>query len=239
MKNTMVTPLIELEHVGRRYPGVVPTEALRDVSLSIMPGEFVAILGPSGAGKSTLLNILGMLDAPTCGTYRFNALRTDDMPERRKSQIRAQYIGFVFQAFHLLPYRSVEENVAMSGLYAGVAVQERMSRARRALSKVGLEHKANSGPLDLSGGERQRVAIARAICNNPRVVVCDEPTGNLDSQRAESIMEIFSNLNREGQTVVMVTHNEAQTRFAHRTIHMSDGMIIEDSAQSVSKGTDA
>ncbi|MCI1936172.1 MAG: ABC transporter ATP-binding protein [Bifidobacteriaceae bacterium] len=223
--------LVELRDIGKQYGGTVPTTALAGVNLNISYGEFVAIVGESGSGKSTLLNIIGMLDTPTSGSYAFDGHPTETMTPSEIAYHRAADIGFIFQAFHLIPSRSALDNVAMAGMYNGIPLRTRQKHAEEALEKLGLAKKAAAFPQDLSGGEKQRVAIARAICNNPKLILCDEPTGNLDSQRSLSIMHIFDELHTEGMTLIMVTHNEKQTVFADRVVRTRDGILseVEDS----------
>jgi putative ABC transport system ATP-binding protein len=222
------TPLIELDSVSKDYGGTVPTRALSDVTLSIHKGEFVAIVGESGSGKSTLLNILGLLDTPTSGSYVFEGREVSHMSSGTLAYLRGTHVGFIFQAFHLIPSRSVLDNVAMAGMYSGIPRRQRKVRAQEALERLGMREHVNALPRDLSGGEKQRVAIARAICHKPTLILCDEPTGNLDSQRSESIMHIFQELHRDNMTIVMVTHNEHQTRFAERVFRMRDGILNEE-----------
>ncbi len=223
----MSQPVIRLDHLGRRFAGPPPVEALRDASLTIQPGEHLAIMGPSGSGKSTLLNLLGLLDTPTSGTYWLEGEDVSHLGPRRRTDLRRDAIGFVFQDFHLMPGRTAWENVALALVYAGVGPKERMSRARRALDRVGLHERQDALPTTLSGGERQRVAIARALCHQPEVLLCDEPTGNLDSATAEAVMGLVAGLNQEGMTVVTITHDPATARWATRRATIADGRVSD------------
>lgn len=218
-------PVIELRDVEKTYEGRIPVKALLPTSLAISRGEALAIVGPSGSGKSTLLNILGLLDVATSGTYFLEGVDVTAADEAVRGAIRGQKFGFVFQAFHLLPYRTVAENVELAMMYASVPVGERRERAQQALETLGLAHRRDADPRDLSGGERQRAAIARAICLNPDVLYCDEPTGNLDTHNTGIVMDTLADLNEKGQTLVMVTHNLALARSLARTISVQDGLV--------------
>ncbi|HET6827199.1 MAG TPA: ABC transporter ATP-binding protein [Ramlibacter sp.] len=204
--------------------------ALRGVSLDIEEGEFVAIMGASGSGKSTLMNILGCLDQPTEGSLRLAGEPVDGMPPDQLASIRNRRIGFVFQQFNLLPRTSALENVELPMVYAGVRAPERRTRAMESLAKVGLAERANHTPAELSGGQQQRVAIARALVNNPQLILADEPTGALDSQTSEEIMRLLAELNAQGMTVVLVTHEHDIAAWARRRIVFRDGHIVEDVA---------
>jgi putative ABC transport system ATP-binding protein len=221
-------PLVRLEGVARTYPGPPPVEALRMVDLEIDQGEYVSIVGPSGSGKSTLLNVLGCLDRPTAGRYLLDDIDVSTLPDGDRAALRGARIGFVFQAFHLLPHRSAVENVAMALLYQRTRRRERLERARRALERVGLGHRLSHLPSQLSGGERQRVAIARAIAGEPRVLLSDEPTGNLDTRSTTAILDLFDQLRADGLTIVVITHDEAVSDVAPRRIRVVDGRITED-----------
>ncbi|HMR50444.1 MAG TPA: ABC transporter ATP-binding protein [Arachnia sp.] len=225
----MVEPLIALDGVERRYPGPPEVYALRDATFTIDPGEYVAITGPSGAGKSTLLNILGLLTRPTAGRYVFNGQDVTLLSENQAAGIRARWIGVVFQAFHLLNDRPVVTNVAMGALYGGhdLTDAEIRERAEAAVNQVGLAHRAGAMPSTLSGGERQRVAIARALMMRPRLLLCDEPTGNLDSRTTDEILSVFGELNEAGQTVVMITHSAEVAAHAGRVLQVRDGVVCE------------
>jgi putative ABC transport system ATP-binding protein len=202
---------------------------LKDVSLRIDAGEFVCVMGPSGSGKSTFMNILGCLDVPTAGTYRLEGHDTSLLTSDQLAGLRNRFIGFVFQGFNLLPRASLVDNVALPLVYAGVSKRERERQARRLLARVGLEGQAQRHPSQISGGQQQRVAIARALANRPRLLLADEPTGNLDTTTSHDIMELFAQLNSaEGITVVLVTHEADVARFAQRLVHFVDGRIDFD-----------
>jgi putative ABC transport system ATP-binding protein len=222
--------LIEVENLSKSYPlGGQQVQALKGVSFKISKGEFIAIMGQSGSGKSTLMNLLGCLDLPSSGTYRLADIDVSTLNSDQLADIRNRRIGFVFQSFNLLPRSSALENTELPLLYGGAS--DPQSKALEALSKVGLDARAKHKPNELSGGERQRVAIARAIVNNPSIILADEPTGNLDSKTGEEIMEIFSRLNQEGATVILVTHEQEVAQYARRTILMRDGLIVRDSSK--------
>ena len=221
--------LIELLDVTKTYDGGdVQVHALRGVSLSIERGEFVAIMGASGSGKSTLMNVLGCLDRPTSGAYRLAGEEVSRLQADRLAQTRNRVIGFVFQSFNLLSRTSALENVELPLLYAGAHARERHARATEALRRVGLADRADHHPNQMSGGQQQRVAIARALVNRPRLLLADEPTGNLDSRTSEDVMRIFQELGRTGITVVLVTHEPDIAEYAARVITMRDGRILSD-----------
>lgn len=203
-------------------------EVLKGVNLKIEKGEYVAIMGPSGSGKSTLMNILGCLDRPTSGKYILNSNDVSTLNDNELARIRNKEIGFVFQAFNLLPRLSALENVELPLIYSGLKLSERKKRAKEALDRVGLSDRMHHKPNELSGGQRQRVAIARAIVTNPSVLMADEPTGNLDSKSSEEIMRIFQNLNDEGSTIVMVTHENDIANHTKRIVRIRDGVILRD-----------
>ncbi|GAA2246282.1 ABC transporter ATP-binding protein [Herbiconiux moechotypicola] len=219
-----MTALLELSGVGRSF-GVGAPPVLHQLDLVVHNDDFLAITGPSGAGKSTLLNILGLLDRPTEGEYRFDGAPTRDLRETERAALRGSGIGFVFQGFHLLAARTVLENVLLAFIYGSVPRHERTSRARDALTKVGLTHRMDAFPGTLSGGERQRVAIARAVCTGPRLLLADEPTGNLDQANADGVMRLFAELNDDGLAVVMITHDREIARRARRHARLSDGRL--------------
>jgi putative ABC transport system ATP-binding protein len=220
-----VPPVLELTAVARVYPGPSPVHALRPTDLIVHSGEFVAITGPSGSGKSTLLNLLGLLDRPDAGTLRLDGLDTGRLAERDRTALRGRRIGFVFQAFHLLPYRTTTENVAVAQVYSGVRRSERERVAREALAVVGLAHRLDALPTTLSGGERQRVAIARALINSPSLILCDEPTGNLDSGTSRTVLDLLDTVNANGATIVMITHDQDVAARARRILRIQDGRL--------------
>ncbi len=225
----MTRPIIEIENLEKAYAsdGVV-TEALRGVSFSVAKGEFVAIMGPSGSGKSTLLHILGFLDHPTGGSYKFEGKDIHEFSEEDVAWIRNKKLGFVFQAFNLLPRTSVLENVKLPFLYSHEPEREWEGRAERAIESVGLGARMHHISSELSGGERQRVAIARALVNDPEVVFADEPTGNLDTASGGAVMEIMGRIHGAGHTIVLITHEEHIARYAERVIHIRDGKMESD-----------
>ena len=224
----MAPPVIELRELARTYPGPPPVPALRPASLVIEAGDYVAVTGPSGSGKSTLLHLLGLLDTPTGGRYRLDGLDTGALGDRDRSALRGRRIGFVFQAFHLLPYRTALENVLLAELYNTTPRGGRVQAAAAALDAVGLGHRLGALPITLSGGECQRVAIARGLVNQPSLLLCDEPTGNLDSRNAAALMELLDRLNAGGFTIVVITHDAAVAAHAGRTVAISDGVLSEE-----------
>ena len=226
---------VELAGVGRTFPGSPPTHALRPTDLAIAAGDFVSISGPSGSGKSTLLAILGLLDSPTEGSYRLAGIDTVHLRDRDRTAMRGQLIGFVFQSFHLLAYRSAVENVAMANLYQRRRRLDRERDARDALRRVGLGHRLGATPATMSGGERQRVAVARAIINRPALLLCDEPTGNLDSRNTDHVLALLDDLNAtDGLTVVVVTHDREVAARARRHLMITDGETTEvDAAEAL------
>jgi len=209
----------------------VETTALMDVTLSIGKGEFVAIMGPSGCGKSTLLNILGMLDNPTSGEYWFVDQKVSGLTEKQRSKLRKENLGFVFQNFNLIDELTVFENVELPLVYLGVNAKERVRRVNQVLDKMNISHRSKHYPLQLSGGQQQRVAVARAVVSEPKLILADEPTGNLDSAHGEEVMALLDKLNKEGTTIVMVTHSQRDASFAQRVVRLFDGQIINEQFQ--------
>ncbi len=218
-------PVIDVRRVHRRYPGSPPVDALAGVDLTIEPGEMVAVMGPSGSGKSTLLNIIGTLDRPTQGRVLIDGVDTTTLSDRKLSGLRSARLGFVFQSFHLLDTLTATDNVATGLLYQGVGLRRRRSKARTALKQVGLGHRLDARPLELSGGERQRVAIARAVVAGPAVVLADEPTGNLDTATGSGIVELLTDLNERGSTIVVITHDPDVADRLPRRVDVRDGRI--------------
>jgi putative ABC transport system ATP-binding protein len=220
-------PVIEFRQVALTYPGPPPVTALLPCELRIEQGEFVTVVGPSGSGKSTFLNIAGLLDAPTGGRYLLDGIDTEALRDGERTALRGRRIGFVFQSFHLLPHRSARENVELAMVYNDTPRAVRADRARQALEQVGLGHRLDAVPTRLSGGERQRVAIARALVSRPSLLLCDEPTGNLDSRNAESVLVLLEELHRSGMTVLVITHDPAVAARGHRTVTIRDGVLDE------------
>ena len=206
----------------------VETWALHNVSLDIKEGEFVAIMGPSGCGKSTLLNILGLLDNPTNGTYQLNSVEVSKMTESQRTDLRKGVIGFVFQSFNLIDELNVYENIELPLLYMGVPSAERKRRVEEVMDRMAIAHRSGHFPQQLSGGQQQRVAIARAVVANPKIILADEPTGNLDSKNGREVMDLLTQLNKEGTTVVMVTHSQHDAGYASRTINLFDGSVVSE-----------
>jgi putative ABC transport system ATP-binding protein len=222
------SPIISLREVRRDYAlGAERVHALQGVSLEVMRGDYVAIVGPSGCGKSTLLNLIGVIDQPTSGTVTIDGKRVDDMSDREATQFRLRNIGFVFQRFYLMPILSALENVALPMAEAGVPKDERVKRATGLLSYVWLGNRQRHRPSEMSGGEQQRVAIARALANQPKLLLADEPTGELDAKTGTEIIALFQRLNNDGTTIVVVTHDEELASAAKRKIHMRDGRVVD------------
>ncbi len=223
------TMLIQLEKVAKIFRlGEIEIPALRSVTFNIERGEFLAIIGPSGSGKTTLLDILGCLARPTSGVYLFEGRDTDAMSDEELAALRNQKVGFVFQTFHLLPRSTALENVALPLFYAGVKKKEREERALKMLAAVGLGDRVHHWPNQLSGGQQQRVAIARALVNQPAMILADEPTGNLDTKSGREIIGLLKDLNRQGHTIVLVTHDRELAEYTHRIISLRDGLMVSD-----------
>ena len=220
-------PVVELRGVSRTYGSDPPVHALRGVDLTIHQGDWLAIVGPSGSGKSTLLNVLGCLDRPTAGTYRIDGIDAAALSEDERASLRARSIGFVFQTFHLLGHRTALENVMLADIYAAGDRAGREARALAALEKVGIGHRRDFLPTKMSGGEQQRVAIARALLGSPRLLLCDEPTGNLDTANTESVLGLFDQLATEGLTFVVITHDEGVAARARHVVRIVDGRLTE------------
>lgn len=222
----MTTLVAELRQVVREFGGPTTVRALAGVDLALEPGDYCAIVGASGAGKSTLLNVMGLLDRPTAGEYLIDGIATSALNDRQRSTLRGSTIGFVFQAFHLLATRSVLENVMLAFVYGGVPRSEWRPRAIAALERVGLGARLDFSPATLSGGERQRVAIARAVCAGPRLLLADEPTGNLDRTNSASVMDLFAELNADGLTIAVITHDHEVAARARRGLRLRDGNLV-------------
>lgn len=220
--------LVKLTRVSKIYQtGNIPFQALKNINLEVKKGDFLAVIGASGSGKSTLMNIIGLLDRPTSGHYNLNGQDTSHLKENSLAEIRNKKIGFVFQSFNLLPRTSALDNVALPLIYAKVPKDQRLKKAGEVLKEVGLEDKLNSHPNQLSGGQQQRVAIARSLINDPEIILADEPTGNLDSKSGLEIMRIFQKLNKEGKTLIMITHEEDIANYAKKRIRLKDGEIVK------------
>ena len=225
----MANPLIKITNIKRDFPlGNEIVYVLKGIDLEINKGEYVALMGPSGSGKSTLMNILGCLDTPTSGTYVLNGKHVSEMQDDELAGIRNKEIGFVFQTFNLMPRTTALDNVALPMVYAGHSKSERVERATEVLTQVGLQDRMDHKPNQLSGGQRQRVAVARALVNKPSIILADEPTGNLDSKTSEEIMNLFNEIHANGNTVILVTHEEDIAAYAHRIIRLRDGIIESD-----------
>ena len=219
--------MLSLRNLSRVYrTDTVETTALDGIDLDILAGEFVAIMGPSGCGKSTLLNILGLLDSPSSGSYQFHEQEVAGLPEAKLADVRKRHIGFIFQSFNLVDELTVAENIELALLYHGIPAAERRNRVRAAMDRVGIAHRADHRPSQLSGGQQQRVAVARAVVGRPDLILADEPTGNLDTQHGEEVMGMLQALNRDGATIVMVTHSPSHADYASRVVNMLDGRVL-------------
>lgn len=229
----MADSLIKITNIKRDFPlGNEIVYVLKGIDLEIKKGEYVALMGPSGSGKSTLMNILGCLDTPTSGTYILNGKHVSEMQDDELAGIRNKEIGFVFQTFNLMPRTTALDNVALPMVYAGFSKSERIERATEVLTQVGLDDRMDHKPNQLSGGQRQRVAVARALVNKPSIILADEPTGNLDSKTSVEIMNLFNEIHANGNTVILVTHEEDIAAYAHRIIRLRDGIIESDTLNS-------
>lgn len=227
------TTMLKLHNLSRVYQTEdVETSALNNVNIEIAPGEFVAIMGPSGCGKSTLLNTIGMLDSPSSGDYIFNGENVAGYAEKQLSVIRKQSIGFIFQNFNLIDELTVAENIELALIYHNIPATERKAKVEKVMDKVGIAHRAKHLPSQLSGGQQQRVAVARAVVGDQKMILADEPTGNLDSAHGQEVMEMLQALNDEGTTIVMVTHSPAHADYARRTINLFDGHVVAQSVRA-------
>jgi putative ABC transport system ATP-binding protein len=221
--------MIKISELGKVYRTEdVETVALNKLTFEIKEGEFVAVMGPSGCGKSTLLNIVGLLDDPDKGSFLFNNIEVVDFNERKRAELRKRNIGFVFQSFNLIDELTVFENVELPLIYLGIKSPERKERVEKVLDKMQIMHRRNHYPQQLSGGQQQRVAVARAVVNNPKLILADEPTGNLDSSNGNEVMQLLTDLNEQGTTIIMVTHSEHDARYSHRIIRMLDGQTVTE-----------
>ncbi len=227
--------LVKLQSLTKIYRAAeVETTALDGVNIDIRDGEFVAVMGPSGCGKSTLLNVLGMLDSPTSGSYRFRDLEVGGLPEARLAELRKRHLGFVFQSFNLIDELTVEGNIELALLYHRISASERRERVEEAMERMQIGHRAKHFPSALSGGQQQRVAIARAVVPRPTLILADEPTGNLDSQHGDEVMKLLVELNTAGTTIVMVTHSLPHAHYARRTINLFDGKVVTENLRAAS-----
>ncbi|MEV4181297.1 ABC transporter ATP-binding protein [Streptosporangium canum] len=224
----MPEPVILLDDLTKEFPTDPPVSALSAINLRVEKSGYVAIVGPSGSGKSTLLNMLGLLDRPTSGSYRLDGIETTTLKEGTRTKVRGSRIGFVFQSFHLLPHRSVLENVMLAEVYGAGPRTGRRKRATRALERVRLSHRMDFLPGRMSGGERQRAAIARALMGDPSLLLCDEPTGNLDSKNTDAVLDLFDELRAQGMTIVVITHENEVSDRAERRVRITDGILAEE-----------
>ena len=225
----MTQAMLSLRELSRVYrTDMVETTALDAIDLDIFQGEFVAVMGPSGCGKSTLLNVIGMLDSPSSGSYRFGDIEIAGLPEPRLAGIRKTHLGFIFQSFNLIDELTVAENIELALLYHAMPASDRKAKVEAVMDRVGIAHRARHRPSQLSGGQQQRVAVARALVSEPRLILADEPTGNLDTSHGDEVMKMLQTLNAEGSTIVMVTHSPAHADYASRVVHMLDGRILQE-----------
>ncbi len=232
--------MIEMHGLTKAYRTAdIETTALSNINIEVKAGEFIAIMGPSGCGKSTLLNVLGMLDSPDAGRYAFNGEDVAGYPERKLAEIRKQNIGFIFQSFNLVDELTVAENVMLPLLYQKVAATERDQRVQTVLERVGIAHRGNHRPQQLSGGQQQRVAVARAVVSNPKLILADEPTGNLDTTNGEEVLELLNQLNRDGTTIIMVTHDQGHAGHASRVVNMLDGRVLTENVVGIRPASEA
>jgi len=229
-------PVVSLAGISRTFGEQAQVHALRSVDLTIWPGDWIAIVGPSGSGKSTLLNVIGLLDRQSSGTYMFEGVDADALDDLHRAGLRGRRIGFVFQAFHLLPHRTALENVMLAELYVGAPRRGRRDRALAALDRVGMADRADFMPPQLSGGQRQRAAIARAIVGDPALLLCDEPTGNLDTGNADSVLELFSQLSTDSMTLAVITHDEHVAAHSRRRVRIVDGVLTEVAVATMDGG---
>lgn len=232
--------MIEMHSLTKAYRTAdMETTALSNINLEVSAGEFIAIMGPSGCGKSTLLNVLGMLDSPDSGRYAFNGEDVAGYTETKLAEIRKLNIGFIFQSFNLVDELTVAENVMLPLLYQKVAAAEREQRVQTVMERIGIAHRAKHRPQQLSGGQQQRVAVARAVVTNPKLILADEPTGNLDTTNGEEVLELLNQLNRDGTTVIMVTHDQGHSEHASRVVHMLDGKVLSENVVGLRPSSEA
>ena len=222
-----MSSVVQLDSITRTFPGPPETAAIRECSLTVEEGDFLTIVGPSGSGKSTLLNLVGLLDRPSSGRYLLRGRDVSSLDENTRAATRGEHIGFVFQSFQLIERRTCIENVMLADLYRGTHISDSRAAAQASLDAVGMGSRADSRPIDLSGGERQRIAIARALVGNPAILLCDEPTGNLDSRNSSAILDLFLSLNSKGATIVLITHDNDIANLGNRRVSILDGVVTE------------